>query len=126
MSGAKRLPAKPSVALYNFKSFGIKDPIPAAIILSRPRKRAPRNKENKPISALRKENNKIAAAKSRANRKSEAIIRENTIALLRQENAELHQQIQELTQTVLSFHQISFPVMDQNPAHESWADSLMD
>jgi hypothetical protein len=119
-----RVPVKPSIALYNFKSFGIKDPIPAAIILT-PRKRAPRNRE-KPISAKRKENNKIAAAKSRANRKSEAVIRENTIALLRRENAYLLQKLDDLTQTVISFHQIPFPVMEPNPAHESWADSILD
>jgi hypothetical protein len=126
MENARRVVVKkqPSVPLFNVKSFGIKDPIPAAIILT-PRKRAQRKKEQ-PISASRKENNKLAAAKSRANRKSEASLRENTILQLRRENAELLQQVQNLTQTVISFHQIPFPIMEVNPIYESWVDSLLD
>jgi hypothetical protein len=101
-------------------TYGIKDPIPAAIVI-------PGSAFPEPPKS-RKENNRIAAAKSRAVRKAQAERREMDIAELRRANADLLDQVNALTQTVLAMQQqsLSFPSIDVNPAYEAWVDSLLE
>jgi hypothetical protein len=101
-------------------TYGIKDPIPAAIVV-------PGSAFPEPPKS-RKENNRIAAAKSRAVRKAQAERREMDIAELRRANADLLDQVNALTQTVLAMQQqsLSFPSIDVNPAYEAWVDSLLE
>jgi len=101
-------------------TYGIKDPIPAAIVV--PGSAFPETPKS------RKENNRIAAAKSRAVRKAQAERRESDIAELRRANADLLDQVNALTQTVLAMQQqsLSFPSIDVNPAYEAWVDSLLE
>lgn len=101
-------------------NYGIKNPIPAAIVV-------PGSAHPEP-SKSRKENNRLAAAKSRALRKAEAESREREIAELRKTNADLWDQVNALTQTVLALQSqsLSFPTVEVNPAYEAWVDSLLD
>ena len=101
-------------------TYGIKDPIPAAIVI-------PGSAFPEPPKS-RKENNRIAAAKSRSVRKAQAERREMDIAELRRANADLLDQVNALTQTVLAMQQqsLSFPSIDVNPAYEAWVDSLLE
>jgi predicted RNase H-like nuclease (RuvC/YqgF family) len=79
-------------------SFGIKNPLNA--ILADCVKTD--NGVKKDCNPVRMENNRKAAARSRANKRAQAIERENTIVQLRRENTELEAKISELTHTVLA------------------------
>jgi hypothetical protein len=80
-------------------TYGVKDPIPAAIVV--PGSAFPESPKS------RKENNKITATKSRAVRKAQAGRWDMDIAELRRANADLLDQVNALTQTVLAMQQRS-------------------
>ena len=80
-------------------TYGVKDPIPAAIVV--PGSAFPESPKS------RKENNKITATKSRAVRKAQAGRWDMDIAELRRANADLLDQVNALTQTVLAMLQRS-------------------
>jgi hypothetical protein len=76
-------------------SFGIKNPLNVILVAEPAVVKKPRN-------PVRMENNRKAAARSRANKRAQAIERENTIVELRRENTELEAKVSELTHTVLA------------------------
>ena len=109
------------------QTYGIKDPIPA-LICSTPGSAFPNAKApSKSRDPRRMENNRLAAAKSRANRRAESTNRENIIAELRRQNAALLQHVAELTHSLACVHQPQFPVFEANvnPAYEAWVDGLL-
>jgi hypothetical protein len=72
------------------KPFGIKNPIFVS---------------KKQTTPQRMENNRKAAAKSRANKRAQAVERENTIMQLQRENTDLEARVLELSRTVLTLQQ---------------------
>ena len=111
------IPVKPIKVV----SYGIKDPIPAAIVV--PGSAFP---DTPAKVSKRKENNRLSAAKSRANRKAQGEQREQQISELQQANADLLNQVNALTQTVLALQQQALSYPDVNPAYEAWVDGLLD
>ena len=112
------IPVKPIKVV----SYGIKDPIPAAIVV--PGSAFPDTDTAK--VSKRKENNRLSAAKSRANRKAQGEQREQQILELQRANADLLNQVNALTQTVLALQQQALSYPDVNPAYEAWVDGLLD
>ena len=81
-------------------SFGIKNPLRAIVKVEDCKGLMGSAHVAKKRNPIRMENNRKAAARSRANKRAQAIERENTITHLRRENTELEAKVAELSRVV--------------------------